>query len=302
MTFDDWKWKLTFQDLLQMVLLPNRKPSLEVCSSGWILGMLSAVDCISGKFGLVNYSQIHPDSWSCLLLSCFFHVESKIWGTFRQKEILIKWWFHCLVNQWNCCFTKRKSTTHFGYFFRVLYQNLTIEQLVNVLSIEWGDTRNCCSTWIWWEGLEKISRNRSICFAVRLKSHIFCHSWCLHLREYSRPRGKIWNTHLEAEHGDPQIPWRFRNWNSSGFIFLWTFIYQLVIFWNLTFPANKKAIRESVRVVESLVISHRGSPVVKISPPQRHCRVEKSPHQSTAGPSEQSPGECRRFCLRTGPP
>ena len=145
MTFDDWKWKLTFQDPLQMVLLPNRKPSLEVCSSGWIIGMLSAVDCISGKFGLVNYSQIHPDSCSCLLLSCFFHVESKIWGTFRQKEILIKWWFHCLVNQWNCCFTKRKSTTHFVFFSRVMYQNLTIEQLVNVLSIEWGDTRNC-----WW--------------------------------------------------------------------------------------------------------------------------------------------------------
>ena len=28
---------------------------------------------------------------------------------------------------------------------------------------------------------------------------------CLHLQDYSQPRGKIWNNHLEAEHGDPQF-------------------------------------------------------------------------------------------------
>lgn len=296
MTFDDWKWKLTFQDPLQMVLLPNRKPSLEVCSSGWILGMLSAVDCISGKFRLVNYSQIHPDSWNCLLLFCFFHVESKIWGTFRQKENLIKWWFHCLVMlSVELLLHKKEIYYSFCFFFMVLYQNLTIEELVNVLSIEWWGYQKLLlrETWIWWEGLEKISRNRSICFAVRLKSHIFCHSWCLHLREYSRPRGKIWNTHLEAEHGDPQF--------ACGTPQV-SFLEHLstCYFWTWHFQQTKNSVSQFV--VESLVISHRGSPVVKISPPQRHCRVEKSPHQSTAGPSEQSPGECRRFCLRTGPP
>ena len=41
--------------------------------------MLGAVDLISGKFSLVNYSQTHPDSCNCLLPSCFF-MESQRFG------------------------------------------------------------------------------------------------------------------------------------------------------------------------------------------------------------------------------
>lgn len=159
---------------------------------------------------------------------------------------------------------KKEIYYSFRYFFRVMYQNLIIEHLVNVLSIEWGDTRKLLmdfvrllkETWVWWEGLEEIGRNRSmcviytLCFAVRLKSHIFCRSCVFIYGNTAGLVGKfgtlIWKLNMETLNS-------LEISKLELIRFHWS-ISQLVIL-DLTFPAYKKPRH----------FHPWGSPVVKIS-------------------------------------